>query len=554
MLKSLYISNYALIDELNISWEKGMTVMTGETGAGKSIIIGALSLIIGQRADTKAIKTDSEKCIIEAEFDVSEYKHLEKFFEDNELDYDPVNCIIRREITNTGKSRAFINDSPAGLNVVKDLSSQLIDIHSQHENLLISNENYQLEIVDAIADNSIKISEYQHLYKEWNALKIQLKSLKNEIERQTKEIDFIQFQYNQLSGANLKENEQDELELELEVLTHAEEIKTELIKSSDLLNSDNAAIPLLKEATNSINKVKLYLLKGEEWYNRLQSAYIEIKDLSQEIFINAEKVEYNPERLNDVEGRLSEIYSLQKKYKVDTVNALIDLKEEYEQQLNRIESYDDDLKELTEQLNKTQNQLNLASEELTNSRKAVFNYIESYLVEQLNKLGIPHAQVQIEITEMADFQLSGKDAVQFMFSANKNRALQPVQLIASGGEISRLMLSIKSLVVKKQNLPTIIFDEIDTGVSGEIAQRMGEIMRKMSDNMQVICITHLPQIAAKGNTHFKVYKDDSNIQTSTHISLLTSEQRIEEIAEMLSGKNPSQAARQNAIELLGSGY
>lgn len=551
MMKSLYISNYALIDELNISFDKGMTVMTGETGAGKSIIIGALSLILGQRADTKAIKTDSDKCIIEAEFDISEYKYLEKFFDDNELDYDAATCIIRREITNSGKSRAFVNDSPVGLNIVKDLSAFLIDIHSQHENLLISNENYQLNIVDAIANNLSELTDYQMYFKEWNALKTQLKSLKDEIEKQTREVDFIRFQFSQLAEANLTENEQDELESELEILTHAEEIKTELVKSSNLLNAEEAVLPLLKEATGALNKVKSYLGKGEEWYNRLQSAYIEIKDLSQEIQLNAEDVEYNPERLSHIESRLDEIYTLEKKFKVDSVKDLLEIKSNFEQQLNKIESYDDLLNELTEQLKTSESKLIAAANKLTESRKAVFSKIEIYLIEQLNKLGMPHAQIQIDLAEMPDYQLTGKDVVQFLFSANKNRALQPVQLIASGGEISRLMLSIKSLVVKQQNLPTIIFDEIDTGVSGEIAHRMGEIMKSMSDDMQVICITHLPQIAAKGKTHFKVYKDDSNVQTSTHINLLTNEQRVEEIAEMLSGKNPSQAARQNAMELLG---
>lgn len=551
MLKSLHISNYALIDTLDISFENGMTVLTGETGAGKSIIIGALSLILGQRADTKAIKTDAEKCIIEAEFSINEYSFLKSFFQNNELDYDETNCFIRREITNSGKSRAFVNDTPVSLNVVKELTSQLIDIHSQHENLLISNENYQLEMVDAIAGNKDILSDYQHIYQEWIRKKNELKSVKDDAAKQTREADYIQFQYGQLNDAKLVVDEQEELENEIDLLNHAEEIKTELTKSSALLNTDNSILPLLKETLNAIVKIKDYLPKTENWFERLQSAYIDIKDIAQEIGVAAEDIEFNPQRLAEVEARLNELYGLQKKYKVATVKELIEIRNLLGEQLTKIDSFDELIVALTEEISVLENNLEIAAQSLTESRKKVLNTIEAYLIEQLIALGMPHAKIGVELTTQAEYLLTGKDMVKILFSANKNRDLQAVELIASGGEISRLMLSIKSLVAKKQGLPTIIFDEIDTGVSGEIAHRMGEIMQNMSETMQVICITHLPQIAAKGKTHYKVYKDESLHQTLTHINLLTQEQRIEEIAEMLSGKNPSQAARQNAIELLG---
>ena len=550
MLKSLYISNYALISELDIRFDKGMTVLTGETGAGKSIIIGALSLILGQRADTKAIKTEAEKCIIEAVFDISEYNHLDTFFTENDLDNDKKNCIIRREITNSGKSRAFINDSPVGLNIIRDLTSQLIDIHSQHENLLISNENYQLDIVDAVASNQLILKAYQSVFENWNAKKSELRRTREEAQRQTREADYIQFQFKQLAEARLIENEQELLETELEILNHSEEIKSELERSKVLLAEDQAVIPLLKDAVNSIQRVKSYLTDGESWFERIQSAYIEIKDIAAELSLVAENVEFNPEKQAETESRLSEIYTLQKKYKVDSVAQLIHLRDSFEEQLNKIESYDEEIQKLTKEIKLLESELENAAMELRKSRRDVCRQIESYLENQLVKLGIPNVQIQIAMAETPDFQLTGKDQVQFMFSANKNRALQAVQLIASGGEISRLMLSIKSLVISKQNLPTIIFDEIDTGVSGEIAHRMGEIMQEMSAGMQVICITHLPQIAAKGNQHFRVYKDDQSEQTETHINLLNGDKRIDEIAEMLSGKNPSEAARQNARELL----
>ncbi len=553
MLKSLYISNYALITELNINFELGFSVITGETGAGKSIILGALSLILGQRADTKSIKIDAEKCIIEATFDISNYRHLDSFFVNNDLDNQTTGCIIRRELTNSGKSRAFINDTPVGLNVIRDLSNRLLDIHSQHENLLLSNDAYQLEVVDTIAQNAKALSAYSQTYLQWKSLQTELKQLQKMAEKQASDIDYIQFQFQQLSDANLVENEQYELELEQETLSHAEEIKSELQKANQLLVEDNMSLSLLKEAIAAFSKVKSFIPEGNNWLDRLQSTHIELKDISAEMNAFEERLEFNPERLNWVEGRLSEIFTLQKKYKVNSVKELISLRESLNLQLQRIDSYDDELKSLKVKIELLFEQLQADAKELTTTRINACVPIETHLVEQLTLLGMLNIQFQVAISNLQDYSENGIDEVQFLFSANKNRPLQPVTQIASGGEVSRLMLSIKSLVAHKADLPTIIFDEIDTGVSGEIAHRMGDIMQSMSVDMQVITITHLPQIAAKGAQHYRVYKDESGQMTQTHIQLLTDNERITELAQMLSGKNVTDAALSNAKELLLNG-
>jgi len=553
MLKSLHISNYALITELSIDFESGLSVITGETGAGKSIILGALSLILGQRADTKSIKIDADKCVIEAEFDISAYAHLNPFFEQNDLDNEGKFCIIRRELTNTGKSRAFINDTPVGLNVVRDLSMRLIDIHSQHENLLLSNVGYQLDVVDSIAQNSQIISDYKLTYLEWRNKQTELKQLQKTSEKQASDADYIQFQFQQLNEANLIENEQKDLEAEQDTLNHAEEIKSELLKTQQLLEEDHASLPLLKETISALSHIKSFIPNGTNWYDRLQSSLIELKDISDEMRSFEEKVEFNPVRLEWVEARLSELFTLQKKYKVTSVTELIQLRDSFAKQLQRIDSFDEELDVLKTKLEACLAKLIKNAGYLTSSRKKACKPIENYLVDQLTKLGMPNIQFQIMISSETDYSENGNDEVQFLFSANKNRTLQPVTLIASGGEVSRLMLAIKSLVAHKADLPTIIFDEIDTGVSGEIANRMGEIMQTMSLDMQVITITHLPQIAAKGSHHYRVYKDESGQQTQTHIQRLTTNERLDELAHMLSGKNVTDAALLNARELLANG-
>lgn len=552
MLKSLHISNYALISELSIDFESGLSVITGETGAGKSIILGALSLILGQRADTKSIKTDAEKCVIEAEFNIAAYTHLNGFFEQNDLDNEGESCIIRRELTNTGKSRAFINDTPVGLNVVRELSLRLIDIHSQHENLLLSNIGYQLDVVDTIAQNADVLSAYKQTYLSWQNLQAELKQLQKTADKQASDADYIQFQYQQLVDANLMETEQADLESEQDTLSHAEEIKSVLINSQQLLEEDHASLPLLKETIAALSHIKSFIPNGDNWFERLQSALIELKDISAEMRSFEERVEFNPQRLEWVENRLSELFTLQKKYKVTSVSELLKLRDSFEKQLQRIDSFDEELKVLRTKLEACFEQLKRDAVHLTESRNKSCKPIEKYLIDQLTKLGMPNIQFQILVSSEMDFTDTGSDEVQFLFSANKNRPVQPVTLIASGGEVSRLMLSIKSLVAHKADLPTIIFDEIDTGVSGEIASRMGEIMQSMSSDMQVITITHLPQIAAKGAQHYRVYKDESGLQTQTHIKRLNTNERLDELAQMLSGKNVTDAALLNARELLAN--
>lgn len=550
MLKSLHISNYALITELNIDFQSGFSVITGETGAGKSIILGALSLILGQRADSKSIKIDADKCVIEAEFDISAYTHLNDFFIQNDLDNEGKVCLIRRELTNSGKSRAFINDTPVGLNVIRDLSNQLLDIHSQHENLLLSNVGYQLDVVDTIAQNAVQLNAYRQTYQQWRNLQSELKQLQKMAEKQASDVDYVQFQFQQLTDANLVENEQADLEMEQETLSHAEEIKSQLLKANQLLDDENMSLSLLKESIQALAHIKSYIPTGDNWHERLHSTVIELKDISAEMSSYEERVEFNPERLSLVESRLSELFTLQKKYKVASVSELIDLRESFAKQLQRIESFEEDMEALAAKLKQAFTQLQKDAKRLTESRQKACKPIESYLVDQLIKLGMPNIQFVVEITPEIEFAENGNDQVQFLFSANKNRAPQPVTQIASGGEISRLMLSIKSLVAHKADLPTIIFDEIDTGVSGEIAHRMGEIMRTMSTEMQVITITHLPQIAGKGAQHYSVFKDDTGLQTQTHIRRLDSKERLVELAQMLSGKNVTEAALQNAQELL----
>jgi len=549
MLKTLHISNYALISEINIGFSAGFSVITGETGAGKSIIIGALSLILGQRAESRFIKEGEEKAVVEAEFDIRDY-HLEHFFEKNELDYQPEQCIIRREITASGKSRAFINDTPVSLQVLREISAKLIDIHSQHENLLLSDDQYQLQVVDNMAQNTSILKQYQQHFTQWKNLQTQLYHLQKTADKQLSELDYMKFQFQQLEAAQLSENEQNELEMELETLSHTEEIKQELQKAGFLLTDEQMSLTLLKEAIDAVGRIKNYISEDENWHERLESVYIELKDIAQEIINFEERIDFQPERLQWIEQRLNEIYSLEKKFKLNSISELLLLKEKLKAELQHIESYDEEIGTLQKKIAESYENVQLQAELLTKSRSNAIEPIENFLKEQLSRLGMPNIRFKIEITEAGEFSETGKDMVQFLFSANKNQSLQPVAQIASGGEVSRLMLSIKSLMAHRAGLPTIIFDEIDTGVSGEIAHRMAEIMKDMSKSIQVIAITHLPQIAAKGNRHYRVFKDDSGETTLTHISELGKEERILEIAQMLSGENVTEVALGNAKELL----
>ena len=551
MLKSLSISNYALISNLRIDFDEGFSVITGETGAGKSIIIGALSLVQGQRADTRVVMEGTQKSIVEAAFEIGNYR-LQPFFEENELDYSPV-CQVRREITVTGKSRAFVNDTPVSLNVLRELSLRLLDIHSQHENLLLSTENYQLQVVDTIAQNQTELTDYQIAFDEWNKAVAELQKLRREAARQSADLDYLQFQLNQLDEANLKAGELAELETELETLSHVEEIKRELLLADSLLSVDELNIrKLLKETENAIQKIKKYLTDANDWSERLLTLNIELKDIASEISAAQERIDFNPERLDYVDNRLSTLISLQKKFKVETEEELIEIREDYRKQLNRIDNFDEELKNAGEKVGLAFEKLKTKATSLNHTRIRTKPVIETYLIEQLRLLGMENVQFVVNISPTDEFTEKGNDKVEFMFSANKNRSVQAVAEIASGGEISRLMLAIKSLLISKSDLPTIIFDEIDTGVSGEIAGRMGEIMKKMSHSTQVITITHLPQIASKGTAHYLVYKDSSGTSTETRIQQLNPEARIQELAAMLSGKTVTEAALLNAKDLLNN--
>lgn len=549
MLRHLEIRNYALIEHLEIDFSNGFSVMTGETGAGKSIIMGALSLVLGQRADAKSIQEGYQKCVVETLFDISAY-NLEQFFEETDIDFD-TNCIIRREVHANSKSRAFINDTPVTLQQLKSLTEKLIDIHSQHESLLLSESFFQLDIVDSVAATKSELAHYQEVYKQFKDTKKAYEELSAKAEQWKSERDYDQFQFNQLNEAGLSENEQTELETELDLLNHTEEVKTELSAIVTYLDGDETGIqPQLTKALQAVNRIDKFLPAETHAHDRIESALIDLKDLTKELSEKLYDTDFNPERKQFVEDRLNTIYTLQQKHHVATITELLELYHNLEEKLLQIEAFDNELGELQKQIDKLLQQLNEAADQLTQKRKNVLTFIEQELIDKLTSLGISNARILVELTPTENFLPSGKDHVDFLFAANKNATPQPIANVASGGEMSRLMLSIKSLLINTSGLPTIIFDEIDTGVSGEIAHKMGEIMRQISNNTQVIAITHLPQIAAKGTAHYKVFKQDNEKTTQTHIVLLKPQERLLEIAEMLSGKNPSQAAIDNAAELI----
>lgn len=551
MLRSLYIKNYALIDSLEIDFEPGFSVITGETGAGKSIILGALSLILGQRADMKSIKQGESKCVIEGSFDVSAYD-LRAFCEEKGIDYDPDSYILRREILSTGKSRAFINDSPVSLTDLKELGSQLIDIHSQHQNLLLSDTRFQMQVVDALAGNKELLSRYQQAFHQCKQSEKALAELREAVRKSKEEEDYLRFQIESLTEAALQEGEQEELENELETLTHAEDIKSALFKIHSLLSDDDKGIVLeLKEGLNTSQQLAKVYARSEEISERLQTAYIDLKDLASEMDKLANDVEFNPERLAFIESRLDLIYTLQKKYHVNAVSELLALYEEFKQKIENIESSDQQVEALEKEVHEKSEKVFALAKQLTDSRTSITDSFEKDLTDRVAYLGMPNIRFRSEIITEKHPNIYGLDSVLFQFSANKNIPLQPVAEIASGGEISRLMLCLKSMIAGATALPTIIFDEIDTGVSGEIADKMGEVMREFGKNMQVLAITHLPQIVAKGKAHYKVYKSDDEHTTTTNLVRLSDEERLTEIARMLSGSTVTEAAIQNAKVMLG---
>ena len=551
MLRSLYIQNYALIEKLDISFGAGFSVITGETGAGKSIILGAIGLLLGQRAEVKAIRQGASKCVIEARFDISAYG-MEPFFEDNELEYEE-ECILRREVYASGKSRAFINDTPASLVQMKELGEQLIDVHSQHQNLLLNKEGFQLNVLDILSHNDEQLSTYQSLYREWKQAQQELADLIARAEQNKADEDYIRFQLEQLEEANLSAGEQEELEQETDMLSHAEEIKAGLFRVGQLLTSDEGGLLAgLKESLNTMLGLQKVYSPATELAERLESTYIELKDVSQEVSSQEEDVEFNPDRLEEVNDRLNLIYTLQQKHRATTVEELLTLAEEYAAKLAAITSYDERIGELTTLCDTLYNKVRKQAAVLTKARTGAAREVEKQMASRLVPLGMPNVRFQVEMGIRKEPGVHGEDTVNFLFSANKNGALQSISSVASGGEIARVMLSIKAMIAGAVKLPTIVFDEIDTGVSGEIADRMADIMQEMGEqDRQVISITHLPQIAARGCAHYKVYKQDNETETNSHIRRLADEERVEEIAHMLSGATLTEAALNNAKALLG---
>lgn len=550
MLRSLYIQNYALIEKLDIGFDSGFSVITGETGAGKSIILGAIGLLLGQRADVKSIRKGASKCIIEARFDVSAYG-MQPFFEANELEYED-ECILRRELYASGKSRAFINDTPASLAQMKELGELLIDVHSQHQNLLLNKEGFQLNVLDLLAHDDAELAAYQKLYNDWRQARQDLEALVARAEQSRADEDYIRFQLEQLEEANLTDGEQEELEQEAEMLTHAEDIKAGLYRAGQVLNADEGGVlEALKDCQNTMMGLRSVFAPAGELADRLDSVYIELKDISQEVADKEEEVEFNPARLDEVNARLNLIYSLQQKHRVDTVKALLSLQESYALQLSAITSSDEDIARLEAQVKELFSQVTAQAQVLTEARTRAAREVERQMAARLVPLGMPNVRFQVEMGVRKEPGGHGADTVNFLFSANKNGVLQNISSVASGGEIARVMLSVKAMIAGAVKLPTIVFDEIDTGVSGEIADRMADIMQEMGDNdRQVISITHLPQIAARGRAHYKVYKVDNEVETNSHIRRLTDDERVEELAHMLSGATLTEAALNNARALL----
>ncbi len=552
MLKEVHIRNYVLIDRLDIDFRDGFSVMTGETGAGKSIILGAMNLLLGGRADSKTIMQGADKCTIEGSFSVDGYG-LEQFFTDNSLDYDPNDTILRRELMQSGKSRAFINDTPVSLTVMRDLGCRLIDIHSQHQNLALGTESFQTEVVDTIAANTTIKAEYESCYDKWNGLKSELERLKAEFESDNTDRGYLEFQLEGIEKARLTDGEQEQLEQESEILDHAEEIKQDLFRASEIMegSDDGGTIQALKTALQSLRSAQKNLPDAAELAERLESCLIELKDIAATVDDCQEKVNFDPARLEQVNERLDLIYSLLKKHKKNSIAELLEYAASIRSRLDHTDSFEDDIKRLEQQVNAAFKEMEKSAILLTDTRKKASDTIIKQIKALLVPLGIPNVQFGIEITPSTGYDRNGHDDLRFMFSANKAVPMQEISGVASGGEIARVMLSIKTMIAGVRTLPTIIFDEIDTGVSGAVAEKMALLMEQMSrGGRQVLAITHLPQIAALGRTHYKVYKTDEKDATRTRIALLDYDERIREIASMMSGATLTQAALDNAKALI----
>ena len=550
MLKHLYIKNFTLIDQLDIAFHSGFSVITGETGAGKSIILGAIGLLLGNRADSKQIKQGEKKCTIEAHFDLSHYG-FESFFEDNDIDFEPEDTIIRRELTASGKSRAFINDTPVSLQMMRILGEQLIDIHSQHQNLLLQKDDFQLNVVDIIAQDSTALSAYHSSYQHYKESLQRLSDLKEQIAKAQENEEFMRFQFNELESAGLVEGRQQELEQESETLSHSEDIKTAYYEADHLLNDDdNGIIYKLGESLDSLSNIENVYPKAKDVVQRLSSVHIELKDIASEVGSEVENIEFDPSRLDSINQQLDQLNTLEQKYHVSTEEELIEIRDNIAEQLQSIDNSDEELESLTKKVDEELKLCTDKAAKLTELRLKAGKVVEKEMSQRLIPLGIPNVRFKVDITSKP-LSLDGADKVQFLFSANTSTAMEPVAQVASGGEIARVMLSLKAMISGAVKLPTIIFDEIDTGVSGKIAQKMALIMQEMgNNNRQVISITHLPQIAALGSSHYKVEKEETAEGTRSHMRELNQEERVSEIAQMLSGADISDAALQNARELL----
>lgn len=552
MLKILYIRNFTLIDELSTSFYDGFSVITGETGAGKSIILGALGMLLGNRADTKLIKQGEQKCVIEAHFDLSRYP-LNDFFDENDIEFDSEDTILRRELNINGKSRAFINDTPVSLITLKELGDMLVDIHSQHQNLLLNQENFQLNVIDTIAQNQKEREAFTTVFDTYIQKKAALNDLKSTLEKNKENEEFMRFQLNELAEANLQEDEQEELEEQSQTMSHAEEIKQLLYNIDSLFhNEQNGMIEQLRNVANTTEELQHLYPSFNELSERTNSAYIELKDIADEISSKCDSFDFDPRQLELINSRLDLIYRLEKKHHVDSIGELLNIQRKLEKDVSQLDNSEEDLAELQREVDELYTKAEELGKTLSKTREKSAKVIEKEVLSKLTLLGIPNARFSIEIAPKA-IGKDGLDKVNFMFSANKGTALNPISQVASGGEIARLMLALKAMISGQVKLPTIIFDEIDTGVSGRIAEQMANIMEEMgNNNRQVISITHLPQIAAKGKHHYKVTKTETTDGTKSELMQLTDEQRITEIAQMLSGSNITEAAISNAKELLNS--
>ena len=550
MLKQLYIKNFTLIDELNIQMHPGFSVITGETGAGKSIILGAIGLLLGNRADSKSIKAGRDRCVIEAHFDLSKYD-MQQFFTDNDIDEDLSDTIIRRELTAAGKSRAFINDTPVSLTKMRELGEQLVDIHSQHQNLLLQKEDFQLNVVDIIAQDEKQRKNYEAAYNQYKQANQKLNALKAEIEKNRENEDFLRFQFKELDEAQLQNGEQEELEQEYEMLSHSEDIKTALYQADNHLSGDDGnIIERLKQTSEQLANIKDVYPEVTELLERIDSSYIELKDIAQEVNGLTDHVEFDPARLETINERLDKLNSLQQKFHVRDLGELIETYHQLKEQLSHIDHSDEDVEAMEQEVTQLLENAQKQAKELTAIRTKAAKKVEKEMKQRLIPLGIPNVRFSISLTEKP-LSHDGGDKVSFLFSANKSTPLQPVTQVASGGEIARVMLSLKAMISGAVKLPTIIFDEIDTGVSGKIAEKMAQIMVEMGNHeRQVLSITHLPQIAAMGSHHYKVSKEETDNGTISRMTELSQQERVQEIAQMLSGSDVSEAALANAKELL----